>query len=355
MSDIIRVALSGGPCSGKTTCIEYIKAHYESKDIPVFVCNESATEVICDGVSREDMLLFETAVANNQIKLENELNNALANIDAEKILVIYDRGLTDCFGYVDDSKALEQNIGISRVESWSRYDAVMILESADCYESSDIRIEDEELAREYADSVLSAWLGHPHLRYIKAYDSFDDKISAIIGEIDCMVNDIEQEKKYLIEYPSLDDLSKYNPVCSHIEQVYLLSNVGSHRIRKRSVDGYDTYFETIKIRITDSMCTELEHIISKDDYISLLGNANPKKCPIIKDRYCFLYDGQYFELDLFPFWDDKAFMELELRDESQLITLPPEISVIKDVSDDKHYKNNYLATKLYKDTHNEDN
>lgn len=354
MSEIIRVALSGGPCSGKTSCIESIKAHYEGKGIPVFVCAESATEVINDGVSRDDMLDFELAVATNQIKNENMLDDSISSIEAEKVLAIYDRGLTDCFGYVDDIAELEKRVGISRVESWSRYDAVMILDSADDYECSDVRVEDEAQAQQYADSVLSVWLGHPHLRFIKSYPNFDDKISAIIGEIDCLVNDIEQEKKYLIAFPNLDLLSKYNPVKSSIDQVYLLSNVGSHRIRRRSVAGCDTYFETIKIRITESMCTEIERIITKDEYNTLLSNADPEKCPIIKDRYCFLYDGQYFELDVFPFWNDKAFLELELRCENQAITLPPEISVIKDVSDDKHYKNNYLARKLYKDLHNED-
>ncbi len=353
MAEIIKIALSGGPCSGKTTCIDSIKSHYIEKGIPVFVCQESATQVIADGVSRDDMLAFETAVALNQLEMEKKLDSTLSDVISEKVIVIYDRGLTDCFGYVDDENALRDSIGISRVESWGRYDAVLILESAADYQPTSVRTEDENMAREYADRVLSAWLGHPHLRYVKSFSDFDDKIGEIFGEIDCIVNDLEIEKKYLIDYPNLDDLAKYNPVRSDIEQVYLLSNVGSHRIRKRTTDGVTLCFETMKIRITESMCTEIERVISLDEYNSLLASADPQKMPIIKSRYCFLYEGQYFELDLFSFWDDKAFVELEIRDENQSAILPPELSVIKDVSDDSHYKNNYLAKQLYKDLHNE--
>lgn len=353
MSEIIKIALSGGPCSGKTSCIDSISSHYMEKGIPVFVCEESATQVIANGVSRDDMLSFETAVALNQLKLENAIEEKLSDVISEKVIVIYDRGLTDCFGYVDDENALCENIGISRVESWSRYDAVLILESATDYQPTSVRTESEDMAKEYADRVMSAWLGHPHLRYVKSFSDFNDKIEEIFGEIDCIVNDVEIEKKYLIDYPNFDALAKYNPVKSDIEQVYLLSDIGSHRIRKRTTNGVTICFETIKIRITESMCTEIERVISIDEYNVLLQNADPQKMPIIKSRYCFLYLGQYFELDVFTFWDDKAFVELEIRNEEQIAILPPEISVIKDVSDDKHYKNNYLAKSLYKDSQNE--
>ena len=74
-----------------------------------------------------------------------------------------------------------------------------------------------------------------------------------------------------------------------------------------------------------------------------MADADTDKHPIKKKRYCFLYEEKYFELDIFPFWNDKAFVELEIKYISEQFVLPPEIKVIKDVSEDKHYKNNYLA------------
>lgn len=347
MSNVIKIALSGGPCSGKTTCLKAIWEHYSALGIPVYICHESATDVIFDGASRDDMLEFETRVAFHQLEIEGEI---LSSFCADKkAVVIFDRGLTDCFGYVDDEDALARNIGINRISSWERYDAVIFLGSSDEYQQSAVRTESREEAEQYASRVLNAWMGHPHLRFVGAYPTIEEKLEHIYGEIDCMVNSKELEKKYLVSYPDIDALQKYSPVMAEIEQVYLLSNIGSHRIRMRTVSGVTSYYETLKIRITGSLSEEEEFAISADDYIELLKNANPKKCPIVKKRYCFLYDGQYFELDVFPFWNDKAFLELELRNEDQAITLPPEINVIADVSEDKSYKNNSLASMLYKE------
>ena len=154
---------------------------------------------------------------------------------------------------------------------------------------------------------------------------------------------IELEKKFLIEYPDLQALAKYCPIKYEIEQIYLLSDVGSHRIRKRSHFGINTYFETLKIRITGSKCHEIEDVISAEEYELLKTKADPDKHPIIKDRYVFAYGGKVLELDVFPFWDDKAFLEIELDSEEDEYSIPSEIIVIADVSDDPKYKNNYLA------------
>lgn len=154
---------------------------------------------------------------------------------------------------------------------------------------------------------------------------------------------IELEKKFLVEYPDLEAIQKYNPVKYEIEQIYLLSDVGSHRIRKRKEAGKCTYFETIKIRINGEKCYEYESVISKERYEKLKVQANPKKHPIVKDRYCFLFREKYLELDVFPYWNDKAFLEIELDSEDEAYYIPKEIKVIKDVSNDEKYKNNYLA------------
>ncbi|MBQ9516635.1 MAG: hypothetical protein IJR60_00995 [Eubacterium sp.] len=154
---------------------------------------------------------------------------------------------------------------------------------------------------------------------------------------------IELEKKFLIEYPDLQALAKYNPIKYEIEQIYLISEVGSHRIRKRSHFGIPTFFETLKVRINNSKCREFEDVITEPEYEQLKLTADPKKHPIYKDRYVFSYGGKVLELDVFPFWSDKAFLEIELESEVDEYSVPPEIRIIKDVSDDPKYKNNYLA------------
>ena len=87
-------------------------------------------------------------------------------------------------------------------------------------------------------------------------------------------------------------------------------------------------------------------MITKEEYDSLKENADPESHPIYKDRYVFSYGSKVLELDVFPFWDDKAFLEIELDSEEDVYAVPPEITVIEDVSDDPSYKNKNLAKNL---------
>lgn len=71
--------------------------------------------------------------------------------------------------------------------------------------------------------------------------------------------------------------------------------------------------------------------------------ADTAKRQIRKDRYCLTYENQYFEIDIYPFWDDKAIVEIELREENEQIRFPRQLKVIREVTDDENYKNASLA------------
>lgn len=64
---------------------------------------------------------------------------------------------------------------------------------------------------------------------------------------------------------------------------------------------------------------------------------------IRKTRYCLTYNSQYFEIDIYPFWKDQAIVEIELLNEKEEIQMPKFLKVIKEVTDDKSYKNASLA------------
>lgn len=65
--------------------------------------------------------------------------------------------------------------------------------------------------------------------------------------------------------------------------------------------------------------------------------------PVVKDRYCLTYENQYFELDMYQGCNDQAILEIELTDKSDSVNLPPWITVVKEVTDDIHYKNHQIA------------
>lgn len=52
------------------------------------------------------------------------------------------------------------------------------------------------------------------------------------------------------------------------------------------------------------------------------------------------------EIDLFPFWKDRAFCEVELAREEETVNLPPWLEVIREVTDDPRYTNASLALYL---------
>ena len=57
-----------------------------------------------------------------------------------------------------------------------------------------------------------------------------------------------------------------------------------------------------------------------------------------------MHENQYFEIDVFPFWQDRAICEIELSYEEQPVALPKELKVLKEVTDDLAYRNSALAS-----------
>ena len=177
---------------------------------------------------------------------------------------------------------------------------------------------------------------------------FECKMRRLISEIASFLGEpepLEIERKFLIEYPDLAWLSSL-PNCRRIEiiQTYLKTDNGDEtRVRQRGANGHYVYFQTTKRKISDVKRVEIERRLSESDYLRLLMTADTTKRQIRKDRYCLTYMNQYFEIDVYPFWSDKAIAEIELSDERQEIVFPKEIKVIREVTDDESYKNASLA------------
>ena len=61
-------------------------------------------------------------------------------------------------------------------------------------------------------------------------------------------------------------------------------------------------------------------------------NSDITKHQIRKTRYCLIYKNQNFEIDIYPFWKDKAIVEVELNNEKQKINFPSELKILKEVT-----------------------
>ena len=217
---------------------------------------------------------------------------------------------------------------------WKGYDAVFVFAGRD----------PDAVSAE----TVAGFIGHPHLRVIYG-ETAEDVLKRLLREIDVLFSGEECERKFLVTYPDLASLDA-SPFAAYarIVQTYLVSEDGAtERVRRRERNGEVIYTHTVKRRIDCLTSEEQESQIDALQYRDLLCRADPSKKPIEKTRYCILHQGCYFELDVYPFWRDRAIVELELSERSdEEICFPPQIRLIREVTDDVRYKNVRLAIEV---------
>ena len=361
--NITKIVITGGPCAGKSTALSWIQEEFTKRGYNVIFVPEAATEVILAGVNRNNLksvLDFQMILLKNQIEKERLFEQAALKFkNNNKVLIVCDRGTIDSKAYMTDYdfKQMLKIMGLNEIELRDSYDAVFHLVTAakgaeEFYTNSNNTARTETIKEAIVadNNTLKAYTGHPHLRVIDNSTNFENKMKRLIAEILSVLGEPEPheiERKFLIEYPNLKVLNNCIVEKVEIIQTYLNSVNGEEvRIRQRG-DGVNfIYTKTIKQKISAVKRVEIEQRISKDEYLSLLLNANTELNQIRKTRYCLIYSNQYLELDVYPFSKEKAILEVELNSEDQVVNLPDFIKVIKEVTDDENYKNVNLAKTL---------
>ena len=157
---------------------------------------------------------------------------------------------------------------------------------------------------------------------------------------------IEIERKYVIELPSESDMSAMdNYKSSKIVQIYLESHKGAtHRIRKRDYGDLVEYSETKKIRIDSMSAVEEESALTENEFDLLSKNIRKGSHPILKCRHTFIYLGQLFEVDVYPEWKHSAIMETELPSRDADVVFPPFIKIIREVTGKGEYSNSAMSS-----------
>lgn len=155
----------------------------------------------------------------------------------------------------------------------------------------------------------------------------------------------EIERKFLIEYPDINLLENYRGATkSEIAQTYLKTDDGfTSRVRMRTTGGVTKYIFTEKKRVTDVKCIENEREIDREEYDDLLKLADPELKTVYKTRYCLPFGNRVAEVDIYPFWNDRAVAEVEMEDEEEVVHLPEFLKIIRDVTAEKAYKNYSIA------------
>lgn len=361
MDTISVIVLGGGPCGGKTDGLSHLRRVLRKIGYEVFISPEAATDLINRGivpgktVSNE---LFQELVFARTIESEAACHRAAHAQDGKKCVIICDRGVRDALAYTSPEHFAElaEKFGTHpEIIRDHRADAVFHLRSAalgaerffSCANNK-ARRESVDEARTQDERSLAAWVGHPHLRVISNGTgiSFKQKLRRLVREVVHFLNKKEIERKFLVELPHLE-LPHHARV--PIIQHYLKSEKGStRRVRVRGEGDARLYTETRKVRGDGLSCSELERVISRDEHHHLImSSLDRSRQPIEKFRHCFVFEHQYFELDMFERPQlPCAMLEIELCTEDQEVFLPPFLKVIREVSHDPAWKNSSIAKRV---------
>ena len=360
----MKVAVTGGPCAGKTTAMQKIVEEFTEKGYKVFVVSETATELINGGAkpfgdNPIDILEFQRYVLEMQLNKE-KLFEKIAENTQQDTIILCDRGIMDNRAYINNKqfRQLLKEFELNEMEIMSSYDLVLhLVTAADGAEeyyttaNNTARTETPEQARALDKKTLNSWIGHENLSIITNNGNFDDKLHSVIRAIYETFDvpyPIQTQYKYIVEEVDREKLAECLPVKLELEQFFTNGNDNENTmVRKTTKDGDSTYSSTTK-RETDKPSERIttSRRITKRDYNELLSQTEDK--PIHKVRYCFTHNKQYYRLDLFV--EPKGLMILEtgLTNENSIVEIPSFIKIKKEITEDLEYRNANIYRRINK-------
>lgn len=303
--NIYKIALTGGPCAGKTTVFNSLKELLKKDGYYVITIPESATYLIQNGTpplaDRNHALHFQHQILNFQLNRENFAmtycqDTLKTNPEFFKgynaIIILCDRGIMDNRAYLNQEEYdnMLKRHNLNELELINSYDIVINLISLattnkELYALDGIRYEDVETAA-IRDSITSAaWLLHDNLKMIKPTKTIEEKIDLVYKLIK---NDLVGTR-YIHSEPV--DLEKLN--------ITLTDDNSKTSIITRHFINKDDFI--IKTTYKDYECYELVVIspirniftLTKEEYLTLYNYSQQNKTTetIITD---FIHNGNHY-------------------------------------------------------------
>lgn len=182
----MRIAITGGPCAGKTELIDSIR-HTKIGTHKIVALPESATILRNAGIWDNNLIKFQTSVLKFQMMIED-----LADI--EDTIQICDRGCLDGIAYTNDFDIVMRNVGVDLDQLMQRYDVVIHLQTAaanDFFTAENNTARIETTPKEALDAdkrCQEAWNKHPRFFFIDG-STVEEKINKAVWTISRIVND----------------------------------------------------------------------------------------------------------------------------------------------------------------------
>ena len=204
---IAKIALTGGPCAGKTTTISRIEEHLNDLGYHVLTINECATETIRNGIrpfgeNAVGVYEFENEILNLQLFKEKRFKDFIKYYpENTKIIILCDRGSVDVCAYLgwDNYNRMLKENNLKHEDLLNEYDLVihMITVAADMenrYSNANnkARFEDSEEAINVDNNIRDAWKDYSNLKVVPVCDYLEDKIQMAINYVDELLKEKDQ-------------------------------------------------------------------------------------------------------------------------------------------------------------------
>ncbi|XP_047988180.1 TRPL translocation defect protein 14 isoform X2 [Leguminivora glycinivorella] len=289
-------------------------------------------------------------------------------------LIICDRGAMDASAFISKEKweaMLNANSWNSVELRDNRYNHIVHMVSAangaeDFYSTEDhaCRSEGVELARELDYNAAAAWIGHPYFDVIDNSTDFDKKMNRLIAcvcqkigiETGDRLNVNSKKRKFLVRAPLPPDSAF--PAFQDFDVVhnYLQSDVrkAQVRLRKRGQKGHWSYIHTLrKFHPSNGQSVEVRTQLTHRDYLNMLPQRDDAHFTIFKKRRCFIFNNQYYQLDIYRQPTHPRCRGLVLLEtysaaydqDSLLATLPKFLSIEREVTGDPAFSMYNLSLK----------
>jgi len=319
---IWKLVLTGGPCGGKTTGQARLSTFFENLGWKVYRVPETASVLLGGGVNFAELpayaqMEFQENLLRTMIQIENSFF-ALAEASDRNCLVICDRGSMDASAFVSKEE-WEEILSRNQCDEVdirdNRYHQVVHMVTAakgaeQCYsiENHATRLEGLEEARDRDTKAAEAWIGHPYVDIIDNKSDFESKINRLIScvavkmgiDVGDRLNVNAKKVKFAVNGPLPKDNAFPNFRDFEVTHHYLqtASRNMQSRLRKRGRMGKYSYIHTIRKQMAGQV-VEVKTPLTHRDYINLLDQTDPLHLTVNKTRRCFMYNNQYFQLDIY--------------------------------------------------------
>ncbi|KAL4223212.1 TRPL translocation defect protein 14 [Mactra antiquata] len=361
------------PCGGKTTGQSRLATFFENLGWKVYRAQETALVLMSGGVkfselSGEEAYKFQENLIKTMLQIENTFFD-LAQSCQKNCLVICDRGVMDGSAYLppEDWARMKRDNGWNEVNMRdNRYNQVIHMVSAafgaeEFYTCAGHKTRSEglDLARHLDKITAQAWVGHPYYDVVDNSVDFEEKIMRMINSVcnrlgidasDRLETNTRKRKFLVSKMPSTEKFPPFQDFTVIHDYLVTPSRKMQARLRKRGQNGVWTYTHTIRRPEINQQSVELRMAINIKDYNILQMQRDFNHDTIHKQRRCFLWENQYFQMDVYmePCPDKcKGLILLETYTTKSVeeLKVPDFMNIVKEVTDDPNYSMFNLSLK----------